>query len=376
MRIGLNLAYLLPKISGGTETYADSLIRALSAIDHENEYYLFLNQECAHRSFSESPNFVHVVCGFSATHKTVRYGWEQIVLPFLLVRYAIDIVHSLAYTGPVITRMPSIITLHDLNFLALGTTMTRARRSALRLFSTASARRASYVITDSDFSRRAIIENLKISPAAVSSIPLGPGPLPNPSISWSSVQQRYDMPSSYILALSSRSPHKNISRLIEAYRKALEQIHHTLVLVGFPPFGEGKLNGISAFSNDGSIKFLGYVPTEHLSLILQHATLFVMPSLYEGFGLPILEAQAVDVAVACSTAASLPEVAGKGALYFNPESVDGISDAIVQCLLDSTLRDDLKCRGRQNLRRFSWDTTARATLEIYAKAYSARTGQT
>jgi hypothetical protein len=77
MRIALSLAYLLPKVSGGTETYADSLIRALLAIDHENEYYLFLNQESAHRSFSESPNFVHVVCGFSATHWTVRYGWEQ-----------------------------------------------------------------------------------------------------------------------------------------------------------------------------------------------------------------------------------------------------------------------------------------------------------
>ena len=120
------------------------------------------------------------------------------------------------------------------------------------------------------------------------------------------------------------------------------------------------------------VTITGYVPEEHVLPLLSHADLFVLPSLYEGFGLPMLEAQQAAVAVACSTAGSLPEVGGDGALYFDPTSVEHIADTIRRCLADATLRSQLILKGRANLSRFSWDKTARETLSVYQDAFKQR----
>jgi glycosyltransferase involved in cell wall biosynthesis len=114
------------------------------------------------------------------------------------------------------------------------------------------------------------------------------------------------------------------------------------------------------------------VPEEHLLPLLSHADLFVLPSLYEGFGLPVLEAQQAAVAVACSTAGSLPEVGGDGAIYFDPTSLEATADTIHRCLADATLRSQLILKGRENVKRFSWEKTARETLSVYRDVFKQR----
>jgi glycosyltransferase involved in cell wall biosynthesis len=121
------------------------------------------------------------------------------------------------------------------------------------------------------------------------------------------------------------------------------------------------------------IVITGYVPRDHIMPLLSHADLFVLPSLYEGFGLPVLEAQQAAVAVACSTAGSLPEVGGDGALYFYPNSVESIAQTIRHCLADAELRSQLILKGQENLKRFSWKKTAIETLAVYREIYLSKT---
>jgi len=376
MRIGLNLLYLIPGIVGGTEVYAVSLIRSLADIDRRNEYVVFLNQESATLALSQAANLARVICPFRATRRLVRYGWEQTILPGQLRRYGIDVAHSLGYVGPLFAPCPHVVTVHDLNFVALGDMMSPVKRNALQFFCTQAARRSAHVITDSSFSKAEITSVLRVAPDKVTVIYPGPGQLESmpTSASWDSVRAEYDLPESYIAAFSSRGSHKNISRLVAAFGIACKDLPHHLVLIGHLPPGEDGIPAAWDKDQAGRVRSLGYVPAAYIAPILEHADLFAFPSLYEGFGLPVLEAQQIGVPVVCSTAGSLPEVAGQGALFFDPFSVDQMAQAIGKCLSDRELCANLQRLGRENVARFSWETTARATLALYERMYEGKSG--
>ena len=179
------------------------------------------------------------------------------------------------------------------------------------------------------------------------------------------VAARYGVTGPYLLAFGSLSGNKNIPRLIRAFAGIKDQVPHSLLLVGHMTPGPGLQAEITALGVGDRIKITGYVPEAHVMPLLAGADLFVFPSLYEGFGLPILEAQMAGVAVASSTAASLPEVAGEGAALFDPLSTDDMARVIRDCLLDSGRRAALIGKGRANVARFSWKRTAVETLDCY-----------
>jgi glycosyltransferase involved in cell wall biosynthesis len=168
----------------------------------------------------------------------------------------------------------------------------------------------------------------------------------------------------YILAFSSLSAHKNIARLISAFAHISTAVPHSLVLVGHLPEKTAVRSELEAVGDD-RVRFTGYLPDADVEALMHGASLFAFPSLYEGFGLPILDAQNAGVPVACSSAGALPEIAGDGAVQFDPLSVDGMADALQRCLLDMDLREALVAKGHENARQFSWDRTARETLEVY-----------
>ena len=163
---------------------------------------------------------------------------------------------------------------------------------------------------------------------------------------------------------------KNMPRLIRAFTTVKDTFPHSLVLIGHIP-SDLDLTAETREVRD-RVTVTGYVPGEHILPLLSHAELFVLPSLYEGFGLPVLEAQQASVAVACSSAGSLPEVGGDGALYFDPTSVEQMADAIRNCLSDARLRSQLISKGRENVSRFSWTKTAKETLSVYQRAVESR----
>ncbi len=372
MKIGINLLYLLPGVVGGTETYAAGLLQGLAEIDRQNEYVVFMNRESEHWPLPQGEHFRRVVCPVHAASRAARYLFEQLRLPRLLGRHRIDVVHSLGYVGPLIAPCPAVVTLHDLNFMALSHPMPAARRAALRFFAVQCARRAERVITISAFSRGEICRVLNLDPGKVTAIHLGAlrtGASPAAG-AWPELTGRYGIREPYVVAFGGRTLNKNIPRLIRAFALLRDAVPHSLVLVGHIP-ADVDLAAETAELRERII-VTGYVPEGDVFPLLSRAELFVLPSLYEGFGLPALEAQQAGVAVACSTAGSLPEVAGEGAVYFDPESVEGMAAVMRRCLADAPLRSRLVRNGRENVARFSWNRTAEETAAVYREAFAGR----
>lgn len=375
MKIGINLLYLLPGVVGGTETYAAGLLYALAQVDEQDEFIVFVNRESKNWPLPEASNFYRIVCPVLATSRIRRYLFEQLRLPRLLAKYKIDVVHSLGYVGPLLSPSPSVVTIHDLNYITLKHTMPAKRRVVLRFFSMQAARRADHVITISNFSKEEITRAVKLNPDKIIVTHLGPmkNGNTNSSENWVELSRRYGIQEPYVVAFGGGSLHKNIPRLIQAFALLKDEFPHYLVLIGRIPSNVNLSSKSIGKGVRDRIITTGYVPEEHVLPLLSHADLFVLPSLYEGFGLPVLEAQQAGVAMACSTAGSLPEVGGDGAFYFDPTSVENIAQTIRHCLADADLRSQLILKGRENLNRFSWDKTARETLTVYQNIFQTKT---
>jgi glycosyltransferase involved in cell wall biosynthesis len=369
MRIGINLLYLLPGIVGGTETYAAGLLQGLMAVAPSHEFVVYVNHEAANWPLPATPTFTRVVCPVRGSNRALRYYFEQIGLPRLLRQWQVDQVHSLGYVGPLFCPCPSILTIPDLNYIDIAQTIPLHRRLPLRLLSTQAARNANEIITISAFSRYRLLQTLNLPAHKITVTHLAPRlemALP-PAIEWQELRTLYQIQEPYIVAFGGGAAHKNIPALLQAVARLEESLPHQLVLIGHMPPNVDRATISTQKGGDRSITATGYVPGEHISLLLGHADLLVLPSLYEGFGLPVLEAQRAGVAVACSTAGSLPEIAGEGAILFDPSSVDDIAQKIAECLSNPDLRSRLCRLGRANLGRFSWEKTAAATVAVYNK---------
>ncbi len=365
MRIGLNLLYLLPGEVGGTETYAAGLLDGLAAEANGEEFLVFVNREAADWPLPEQFNCHRVICQVSASRRSQRYWFEQTVLPQMAFRAGVDVLHSLGYVGPLRLHCPSIVTVHDLNYRAFGSQMPWARRMTLEFFVKQSVRRAHRVIADSTFSASEILQTFDIPRERVDVIHLAAEPdraIRGATAAGLPVACGIEPP--YIVAFSSRSPNKNIPRLIKAFAQARESrgLAHQLVLVGHR-FAD--VEDDESECADGSVRFTGYLPDEMLRAVLANADMLAFPSVYEGFGLPVLEAMIAGVPVVCSDRASLPEVAGEAAVFFDPYSVDDIAQKLAEVALNPTLRAELTRKGYENVKRFSWERTARRTLQVY-----------
>lgn len=365
MHIGLNLLYIIPGENGGTQTYAEALIQAYAAMNTDDEFVVFVSEEGASLALPKQPNFRKVVCPVKAVRREVRYLYEQFVFPRLLRGFKLDVLHSLGYVCPLFAPCRSVVTIHDLNYLTPWHGMSRAKRLSLGWFVKQSARRADAVVTVSEFSKQEIVSRLEISPAKITVTSEGPRePASGPMDAWMDVVGRYQIEAPYVMAFGSVTDNKNLMRLVRAFAQIQAEVPHTLLLVG--RMASAALQAeTSVLGIESRVNVTGYVPDSAVMPLLAHADLFVFPSLYEGFGLPVLEAQAAGTAVVCSSAASLPEVAGDGAEFFDPESVAEIGQVLLRCLRDPARRAVLADRGRRNVARFSWAQTAAATLACY-----------
>ncbi|MBP1647968.1 MAG: hypothetical protein H6Q30_1413 [Bacteroidetes bacterium] len=368
MTIGINLLYLLPSIVGGTETYAAGLLRGLASVAREHRFVLFLNQESSGWPVPDGLKCKRVVCPVQAVRRGNRYAFEQSRLPGLLREAGIDILHSLGYNAPLFPGRPSVVTIPDLNFRAYD--MPWMRRSVLDFFVRQSARRANAVIAISEFTRSEIIRVFGLKPEKVTAIHLAGQGAPQASgaaLEATAVPLPGLTGKPYILAFSSVTPNKNIPNLLRACARLRERgdLPFRLVLVGHLLPGGILETHIKELRLDGEVLFTGYVERPQLNTLLRGARMLVFPSYYEGFGLPILEAMEMGLPVVCSNRGSLPEVAAGAACYFDPFSVDSMAATILHVVQDEALLASLRERGRENLRRFSWEATARKTLDVY-----------
>ena len=289
----------------------------------------------------------------------------------MAARAKVDLLHSLASTAPAWGRFRRVVTVHDLIYARYPEAHSGIREKGMRVLVPLAARRADRVIADSQSTREDLIGLLGIPSERIDVVPLGVGtvrretPLPEPAI-----RARFELGERpIVLSLSAKRPHKNLAALIGALARIPADERPLLVLPGYPTWHERELRQSAAAAGvAGDVRFLGWVSGREMEGLWAAAAVFVFPSLYEGFGLPVLEAMARGVPVACSNASSLPEVAGEAALLFDPHDQAAIAGAIERLLRDPAEAERLRARGLQHARRFTWERTAQLTLESYARA--------
>jgi glycosyltransferase involved in cell wall biosynthesis len=372
MRVGLNLAFLAPGEMGGLEVYSRQLAAALAARG-DLRLTLFLSRPAARdpwwRELGE-PVLLRV-------DPRRRVDWvrgDQSAVPRAAARAGVELVHSLASTGPVLGRFRRVVTVHDLNYLVYPESHFGLRSLGMRALVPLAVRRSHRVIAPSQSTRRDLVDRLGADDNRIDVVPEGVGQPPGDDRSMSEALASRVAAGGrpLVLSVSAKRPHKNLRRLIAALGLVPAERRPLLVLPGYPTAHEVELRAEAerrGLADD--VRFLDWVSAQDLEALYAAAACVVFPSLYEGFGLPVLEAMARGVPVATTERASLAEVSGDAALLFDPEDERSIAAAIERLLGDRELAERLRAAGRAQAACFSWEAAAEGTVASYRRALSA-----
>jgi glycosyltransferase involved in cell wall biosynthesis len=375
LRIAVNGLPMTEQPSG-VGHYVYHLLRALLAVDRANSYVGWFSSDGAPAALLEGPNLTKLTASGPVRHPIGQVFWESAMLPLALRRRPVDLFFSPSHTLPPFLPpgTATMVTVHDLSFLHHPETKTRRFRLYMQWMVRHALRRASLVAVDSEHTRRDVIAAFGAPADRVITIPLAAaarfGEPVEPAV-LERVRRRYGLQAGAIVAVGDVEPRKNLRRLVEAVAllRDRENLRPQLVLVGKPRRGvEALRRAIDERGLGDAVVFTGYVPDDELAAVYRLAGVCVYPSLYEGFGIPPLEAMMCGTPVVASNAASIPEVVGDAALLVDPYSVDEIAQALARLLTDDTLRRELIARGHTRARCFSWEETARRTLEAFAQA--------
>jgi glycosyltransferase involved in cell wall biosynthesis len=370
--VGLNLIFLVPGETGGMEVAARELIPALLAEAPTGmRFTAFVNREAALGGGPWGELLPAVTVPVNARNRVQWVLGEQALLPWLARREGVDLVHSMASTAPLWGPFRRVVTVHDLIYARFPEAHAGIRDRGMKVLVPWAARRSNRVLVDSRSTRNDLVELPGVRADRIDVVPLGLGtvrreaPLPERE-----VRARFDLGERrVVLSLSAKRPHKNLLALIGALAGLSCEDRPVLVLPGYPTAHERELRErVRALDIEGDVRFPAWVSAAELEGLWAIAQAFVFPSLYEGFGLPVLEAMARGVPVACSNASSLPEVAGDAALLFDPHDVVAIASVLQRLLDEPALAGSLRARGLDRAREFTWERTARLTLDSYARA--------
>ena len=369
MRIGIDARKLH---DFGIGTYIRNLLRHLSRIDRESEFVVLCRPEDAKGVSSLGENLRPV------TETAGNYSVaEQLKVPLKLKREGVTLFHAPHYVLPPLVRCPSVVTIHDCIHLMFPQYLpNRVALGYARASITGAARRATRVLTVSESSKRDILRFVDIPSDKIDVIHnahderFSVEPREEDVVR---VRERYQLHDPFILYAGNVKPHKNVERLIEAFHLVRQRglDHVKLVVIGDDISRYAALRrAVHHHQLHKYVRFLGYMPEETLAVMYRLAGVFVFPSLYEGFGLPPLEAMASGTPVVTSNVSSLPEVAGDAAVLVDPLSPDAIADGIYRVLTDAGLRQSLRERGLARARQFSWEASVRRVREIYGQVAS------
>jgi len=353
----------------GNEVYVRNLLNGFAALDEESEFtvYMAVEEACAWIPERFTKRIV-------PRNPFLRLGFD---LPRSLRQLRPDLLH-VQYTAPLACPVPVVVSVHDVSFLEHPEWFTALRSRQLRLTVRRTVRNAVKVLTPSEFSRREIAraygaeEKTVVIPNAVSD---AFRPIPRESAAaW--VRDRFGIPAPFVLSVGDLQPRKNQIGLIRAFERLAgecPQLPHRLVLVGKETWYAGRVRRAARRSPcAGRIHFTGFVGDDELLRLYGASDLFVFPSFYEGFGLPILEAMACGRAVACSNTSAMPEVADAAAIFFDPHSIGEMTRAMKDLLVDAELRARMERLGLQRSAAFSWERAAQKTLAVYYEVAQGR----
>jgi glycosyltransferase involved in cell wall biosynthesis len=371
MRIGID-ARLFGTRHGGIGRYSEQLIKNLEKIDQTNEYYIFVQKSEFESYTPTASNFHKVRADFKP------YGiFEQLLFPFLLYKYRLKLVHFTHFNVPLIYQKKFIVTIHDLiishypdsRATTLPPLIYKIKLLAYNWVVKSTARRAKKIIAVSQFTKNDIVKFLKVKAEKITVCYEGVD-LPEVSeVGNSEVLNRLGIGREFLLYVGSAYPHKNLEKLILAFLALADNYPDLQLVLG------GKKNAfyekleawLIALDNKNypRIIFTDYLSDSELAALYASAKVYVFPSLIEGFGLPPLEAQTYGLPVVASDASCLPEVLGKSALYFDPNSIEEMTEKIKFVLDDNNLRSELIKNGKENLKLFSWEQMAQEIHDLY-----------
>jgi glycosyltransferase involved in cell wall biosynthesis len=369
--VGLNLVYLVPGETGGMEVVARELIPALVAAAPGTRFTAFVNREAAGEPGAPwTARVPSVPVPVSARNRVQWVRGEQQLLPRLARRAGIDVLHSLASTAPARGRFRRVVTVHDLIYLVFPEAHGGLRARGMQALVPLGVRRSHRVTADSLSTRDDLVSRLGVPAEKIDVVPLGVGSTRIEPTHEADLRARLDLGRRRVaLSVSAKRAHKNLVRLLEALALLPEDQRPVLVLPGYATEHEAELRERArVLSIENDVRFVGWLEAADLEGLYVAADLFVFPSLYEGFGLPVLEAMARDVPVASSDRSALAEVAGDAALLFDPESPRAIADAMSTLLSDAAEADRRRAAGRDQAARFTWEATARGMLASYERA--------
>jgi len=368
----------------GLGRYAHELTAALTAIDHGNDYSVFYSEPQRAQVAPPLDRLPHVTnaLGVKPWRLKVLAGHvfdraEDALLP------AVDVYHATAHLLPRFRRVKTVFTLHDLAFRIHPETHKTLNRVYLNAAMPRFLQAADAIIAVSEWTKRDAVRLMGIAADRITVIHEGVHQRfrPQPEDRIAAVRQAYGLPAHYILYVGTIEPRKNLNVLLDAYASLLNRgaidDHTRLVIVGkkgwlYQPF----FDRLRALGLEQQVLFPGYVADDDLPALYAAADVFVFPSVFEGFGLPVLEAMACGTPVICSNASSLPEVAGDAAILVEPADSAGFGAAVQRVLEDAGVRQRLAALGMAQAQRFTWENTARRTLAVYESVYDRQHGKT
>lgn len=356
----------------GNEVYIRNLLCHFARLDSESEFIAYLSRSQAER---EIP--ARFKTRWVSENPFRRLGLD---LPLRLRSDRPDLLH-VQYTGPLRSTVPLVVSVHDVSYLEYPQYFTRFRAAQLKITVKRTIEAAARILTPSEFSRDAILRNYAIDGTKVVVVPNAASSLFRPverNVAAATVASKFNIRGPFVLMVGDLQPRKNHLGLLRAFEKVMgahPQLPHRLVFVGKETWYSKELHRevLSSGVRD-RVDFPGFVDDADLLHFYGACDLFVFPSFYEGFGLPILEAMACGRAVTCSNLTAMPEVADGAAILFDPHSTDEIARAIADVLLDGELRGRLERLGIQRAAHFSWEQAARRTLDVYYDVYDDAAG--
>ncbi len=356
----------------GIGRYTRSLVDALARVDHDDDFTLFsAERPSGARAFPQAPRF-RSVCG-PLDNRRMTILWHRLRAPLPIEAFTgrADVLHAPDFSLPPTFGARSVVTIHDLAFMTHPECAVPTLRAYLNRVVPRAVRYADHIIAVSQRTSDDLVELLGVAPKRISVIHLGIDPSVrrvDDVATLNATAARYGLRAPFVLAIGTIEPRKNFARLIEAFSVARGRPGGPAQLVIAGRKGwlyDDVFAAVTRLGLGDAVRFLDYIPDGDLPRLYSLASVVAMPSLYEGFGIPVVEAMACGVPVVASSAGSLPEIVGDAGLLTAPEDVDALAEALTRAVSDEPLRAHLVARGYARARAFDWDKAARQHVEVY-----------
>jgi len=375
MNILVNTRLLIPNKIEGIAAFTYNIFKKIIEAHPEHQFY-FLFDRKYDNSFVFSKNVTPIVFNLPTRHPILNIIWFELVVPAIIKTYKIDLFISPDNLLSLSAKVPTILVVHDINFKRMPENLPFITRKYYNFFVPKFVKKATHIVSVSEFTKNELIDAYKVQSEKITVIYNAPHITKDyiPDNLKEEIQLKYTNGKPYFIYLGSLHPRKNIERMLEAFDNFLEITKKDMyfVIVGRHLWRSYKIKNYEKIKNKDKIIFTGYLEREETINLLCSAFALILVSLYEGFGIPVIEAMSVGVPVICSNTTALKEIANDSALLVNPFSVDEITSAMIKLTEDMNLYNNLKEKGTKRAQYFSWEKSSEELWQVIEKVINKK----